>query len=416
MKRQINRLTPFAVRNATKDLCDGYGLWLQVSEKYDTKSWLFRFMLDGKANSMGLGPLNTTSLAKARVKAETARDLLAEGINPREHRNADRRRGKLEAAKAVTTFRQCAEKFIAANRVKWKSQVHALQWEATFNETRRGRKVFPAATAVINDLPVASIDTALVLRVLEPLWSKTPETASRIRGRIELVLDWAKVRGEREGENPARWRGHLDKVLPNISKVGRGHHAALPYLDLPAFMANLRAKPGVDARALELCVLTAARTGELMGARWSEIDLQGRQWVILGSRMKAGKEHRVPLSDRAVAILEALPRDGEVVFPGGSDRARRSRRLIKVLNSLRRGMTTHGFRSTFRDWAAEQTSYPNELCEIALAHAVSDKTEAAYRRGDMMEKRRRLMADWARFCEAPPAERDNVVAIGARTA
>ncbi len=343
-KRQINRLTPFAVRNATRDICDGYGLWLQVSEKYDTKSWLFRFMLDGKADSMGLGPLNTTTLAKARLKAEKARDLLAEGINPREHRNAERRRGKLEAAKAVT-FGESANRYVAANRVRWKSAVHADQWVATFNETRRGRRVFPAATEAINDLPVSAIDTSLVLKVLEPLWPKTLETASRIRGRIEAVLDFAKVRGEREGENPARWRGHLDKVLPNISKVGRGHHAALPYQDMPALMADLRARPGVDARALELLILTAARTGELMGAPWSEIDLQGRLWVIPDRRMKAGVEHRVPLSDRALAILEALPREGEHVFPGASDRSLRSRRLMKVLNSLRGGgLTVHGFK------------------------------------------------------------------------
>jgi len=222
MKRQINRLTAKTVQSAKKDECDGYGLWLQVSREYGTKSWLFRFMIDGVQDSMGLGPLNTTSLAKAREKAQRARELLQEGINPREARDAERRQRKLEAVRAVT-FKECVDKYIEANRASWKNAKHIDQWFASFNETKRGKTVFPAATTAINDLPVSAIDTALVLRTLEPIWTRTPESASRIRGRIERVLDWARVRGYRNGENPARWEGHLKETLPARSKLSRGH-------------------------------------------------------------------------------------------------------------------------------------------------------------------------------------------------
>ena len=267
---------------------------------------------------------------------------------------------------------------------------------------------------MINDLPVSAIDTGLVLKgALEPIWTKTPESASRIRGRIEAVLGWAKVRGYREGENPARWHGHLKETLPARSKLSRGHHAALPYKDLPAFMGELRGKRGVSARALEFTILTAARTGDTIGARWPEIDLDAAVWTIPAARMKAAKEHRVPLSDRAIAIIEALPRASEYVFPGAKkDKPLSQQAMLEVVRGMRgKDATPHGFRSSFKDWAGETTSYANELTEVALAHAVSDKTEAAYRRGDMMEKRRRLMADWAAYCGRPPVSRDNVVSI-----
>jgi len=410
MKRQINRLTAAAVRSATKDVCDGYGLWLQVS-RYDTRSWLFRFMIDGRDDSMGLGPLNTTSLARAREKAQRARELLEQGINPREARDAERASRKLEAAKAIT-FKECADRYIEANRGGWKSAKHADQWAATFSETRRGSTVFPAATEAINDLPVAAVDTAVVLRILEPIWTKTPETASRVRGRIERVLDWARVRGYREGENPARWKGHLRETLPARSKRAR-HHDAIPYVELPLFMNELRARPGVGARALEFAVLTAARTSEVTGARWSEIDPDGKLWTIPAERMKAGREHRVPLSDRALEILLAAPREGELVFPGAkAGRPMSNMTMLELIRGMRgMGATAHGFRSTFKDWVTEQTAYPNELSEVALAHIVSDKTEAAYRRGDQLEKRRRLMADWAAYCGRPAALAQNVVSI-----
>jgi integrase len=411
MKRQINRLTAAAVRNATKDVCDGYGLWLQVST-HNTKSWLFRFMIDGKPDSMGLGPVNTTSLAKARERAQRARDLVKEGINPREARDAERRQRKVQTAKAQT-FKECADAYIEANKASWKSAKHLDQWISVFNGTKRGKLRLPAATEAINALPVSAIDTGLILKVLEPIWQKTPESASRIRGRIERVLDWAKVRGYREGENPARWRGHLKQTLPARSRLSRGQHDAAPYSEMPSFMAQLRDKPGVSARALEFAILTAARTGEIIGATWAEIDLERRLWTVPAHRMKASREHRVPLPDRAVAILGELPRDGEFVFVSArKDKSLSDMVMLRLLRGMRgKGATVHGFRSTFRDWAAEQTSYPNELCEIALAHALSDKTEAAYRRGDMMEKRQRLMTDWATYCEGTPGERDNVVPI-----
>ena len=411
--REGNKLSAAAVRNAKEPglYGDGHGLYLQVSA-FRTKAWVFRYMIDGVPRKMGLGAIHTTSLAEARAAALEARKLTRKGVDPIEAEAATRRQRKLEAAKAIS-FKQCADKYIEANRASWKNDKHADQWFATFNETRRGSKVFPAATQAINDLPVSAIDTGLILKALEPIWTKTPELASRIRGRIERVLDWARVRGYREGENPARWEGHLKETLPARSRLTRGHHDAVPYADMPEFMAELRAKPGVSARALELTVLVAARTSEVIGAKWSEFDLKTKLWTVPAERMKAGKEHRIPLSDRALEILSSLPREGEFVFCGArSGKPLSNMAMLELVRGMRgKGATVHGFRSSFRDWAAEQTSYPNELCEIALAHAVSDKTEAAYRRGDMMEKRRRLMADWTAYCARPGHERDNVVAI-----
>jgi integrase len=284
------------------------------------------------------------------------------------------------------------------------------------NETKRGRRVYPAATASINNLPVGTIDTALVLKVLEPIWSTTPESASRIRGRLEAVLDFAKVRGLRSGENPALWKGHLDHALGGRSRAARiKHHQAISYRDVGPFMAELRKRDGISARTLEFTILTAARTGEAIAAQWSEIDLSERLWTVPSERMKAGRVHRVPLSARVITSLEVLPQEGNFVFPDARENKPLSNMAMLELMREMRGMgsTVHGFRSTFRDWAAEQTSYPNEMCEIALAHTLGDKTEAAYRRGDMMEKRRRLMQDWADFCEtlATPTDTSNVVAI-----
>jgi integrase len=412
--RRGNKLTPLEVKNASEPglYGDGFGLYLQVS-KFGTKSWVFRFMRDGRARKMGLGAVHTISLARAREKAKDARLLLDDGVDPIEARKAKRAAARVDAAKAIT-FKECADRHITANRAGWKNSKHADQWVATFNETRRGSLRFPAATQAINDLPVASIDTGLVLKVLEPIWTKTPETASRVRGRIESVLDWATVREYRTGENPARWRGHLDKALGARSKAkAPKHHAALPYVEIPSFMESLRTKEGTSARALEFTILNAARTGEAIAALWSEFDLGAKLWTVPAERMKAGKEHRVPLSDRALTILDALPRDGKYVFPGGkATRPLSNMAMLELVRGmLGKGSTVHGFRSTFRDWAAEQTAYPHELCEIALAHAVSDKTEAAYRRGDMMEKRRRLMADWAAYCERQLLEVDKVVGI-----
>jgi len=405
--REGNKLSAAAVRNAKKPglYGDGHGLYLQISI-FGTKAWIFRYMLGRRSRKMGLGAIHTVSLAEARAEALEARKLVRKGIDPIEQQKALRSQQRLAAAKAVT-FRQCAEKYIEANRAGWKNARHAAQWPATLADY-----VYP----IFGDLPVQSIDTGLVLKALEPIWAKKTETAARVRGRIERVLDWARVRGYREGENPARWEGHLRETLPSRSKLSRSHHDAVPYSEMPAFMAELRAKEGVSARALEFTILTAARTGEATGAKWSEIDLGARMWTIPAERMKAGREHRVPLSDRVLALLAELPRVGEHVFAGartGKPLSNMPTMLEQARRMRGKGATVHGFRSTFRDWAAEQTSYPGELCEIALAHTVSDKTEAAYRRGDMMEKRRRLMADWATYCEREPAEGDNVVRIRA---
>jgi integrase len=410
--REGGKLTSLQVKNASEPglYGDGLGLYLQVS-KFGTKAWLFRFMLDGKARKMGLGAIHTVSLAEARKRANEARLKLLDGVDPIDERDAGRAKRKVEAAKAIS-FKACADKFIAANRGGWKNSKHADQWFATFNETNRGSLSFPAATEAINGLPVSAIDTALVLKVLEPIWAKTPESASRIRGRIESVLDWAKVREYRTGENPARWRGHLDKALAARPKV-RKHHDAIGYADLAPFMAALREKEGVSARALEFTILTVARTGETIGAQWPEFDLKAKLWTVPAARMKAGREHRVPLPGRAVQILEALPRDGKFVFTGGRPGQPISgMAMLQLVRRMRgRGATVHGLRSTFRDWSAEQTAYPHELAEVALAHVISSKTEAAYRRGDMMDKRRRLMDDWAAFCEAPAPAGSNVRAI-----
>jgi integrase len=374
-------------------------------------------MMDGRARKMGIGPLQTISLAEARKRAADARVKVHDGIDPIDDHKAKRAHKKLEAAK-VKTFKECADLYVEARRGEWKNSKHADQWFSTFNATSRGSLKFPAATEAINGLHVAAIDTGLVLKVLEPIWTKTPESANRIRGRIEAVLDWAKVRELRDGENPARWRGHLDKILPKRQRAKAvKHHDALPYSDLAAFMAALRAKEGLSALALEFAILTAARTGEVIGARWPEIDVAASMWTVPGERTKSSREHRVPLSGRAIAILDGLSRDGDFVFPGGrKGKPLSNMALLELVRGMRgKGATVHGFRSTFRDWAAEQTSYSNELCEIALAHTVKDRTEAAYRRGDMMEKRRRLMRDWADYCGQSPiaSSSDNVRPIRA---
>jgi integrase len=376
---------------------DGGGLFLQVS-KYGSKSWVFRFKTDGRLREMGLGSLDTYGLSEARERARNCRKLRDEGKDPIEERNAARLAVKLVAARAMT-FEQCAEGYIAAHRAGWRNGKHRDQWSSTL-----ATYVCP----VFGGLPVQAIDTTLVMKAIEPIWTEKPETASRVRGRIESILDWATARSFRAGENPARWRGHLDKLLPKKTKVRRiEHHAALPYGEIAAFMVELQQQEGVAARGLEFAILTAARTGEVIGARWDEINLAERLWMVPAERMKADKEHRVPLSDAAIAILEDLSkiRHGDFVFPSGrTGRPISSMAMPMTLRRMGRGdFTVHGFRSSFRDWAAERTTFPAEVAEMALAHAVSDKVEAAYRRGDLFAKRRQLTDAWARFCTAPPA-------------
>jgi integrase len=294
------------------------------------------------------------------------------------------------------TFEKAAEELIAAHEVGWKNAKHRQQWRNTL-------KVY--AYPVLGNLPVANVDTEAVLAVLKPIWETKPETASRLRGRLEAVLSWAKARGLRSGDNPAQWRGHLDALLPKRTKVRRvKHHPALPYTEVPAFMAKLRARNGITPRCLEFVVLTAVRTGEAIGARFSEFDLAAKTWRIPGERMKAGAEHRVPISDRAVSIIKemAKTRVGPYVFPGLKDGQPISNMaMLMMLRDMRPGITTHGFRSSFRDWAGEETSHPHDICEAALAHTRRDKSHAAYQRRDLLEKRRRLMAEWAAFCAGP---------------
>jgi integrase len=442
MARLMERLTPLKVERLQEPGMhrDGGGLYLQVSLA-GTKSWIFRYRPTGHVSKngrplsreMGLGQFPTFSLAEARTRARIQRQLFADGIDPIDARSAQRTRLRLEKAKAIT-FAQCSDAYNKAHRAGCRNEKHAGQWETT---------VATYAAPIIGALPVQSIDTGLVMKVLEqevrdgadepaaPLWTARPETASRLRGRIESIISWATVRGYRDGENPARWRGHLDKLLPARAKVRKvEHHAALPYGELPVFLATLRTQGGIAARALEFTILTAARTGEAMGARWGELNLSDKVWVVPGDRMKAGKEHRVPLSDRAIEILsemmpasdaentgEPVSQAGSIsrqfVFPGNKTGLPLSgMAFLMLLRRMGRGdLTAHGFRSSFRNWAAERTSFPAEVAEMALAHVVASKVEAAYRRGDLFEKRRRLMDAWAEFCTAAPAEQGKVVSL-----
>lgn len=414
---RLNRLSATAVEKEKRPglYGDGGGLWLQVTPAAEgvAKSWLYRFkrqgIAGGKARKMGLGPYPIVTLADAREKARQAFRQVLEGVDPIEERKSRKAAAQLAVARAVT-FRECAERYIATHEASW-SPKHARQWPASLKAD-----VYP----VFGNLPVSDIDLALVLKALEPIWYEKPETASRVRGRIEAVLDWATTRGYRRGDNPARWKGYLETVLPAKIKLQRvEHHPALPFREIPAFMEQLRERDSLSARALEFAILTACRTGEVRGARWSEIDLVQKTWTIPGSRMKGGREHRVPLADPLLRLLQNLPRDArsEFVFLGGkagnplSDMA-----LLALLNRMKRSdLTTHGFRSTFRDWASEMTAYPHEICEMALAHVIKNKAEAAYRRGDLFDKRKRLMADWCRYCSEPVREADPKV-VGLRVA
>jgi integrase len=399
MAKTVGKLTALKVGRGLPAgmYADGAGLYLQVTGS-GAKSWIYRFSLRGKPREMGLGSLVAVSLADARAKAAACRALRQDGMDPIEARRAQHAQAALDAAKAIT-FKEAAERYIATHRAGWKAAKHAGLWENT---------LATYAYPVIGKVSAQAVDTALVLKILEPIWNTKPETAGRVRGRVEAIMDWAKSRGLRQGENPARWRGHLQYQLPARSKVRRvKHHAALPYAELSEFMVALREQEGIGARALEFTILTAARTGEIIGATKDEADAAEKLWTVPAVRMKAGREHRVPLSSRALVILKEMtaPRNGEhtFVFPGGKrGKPLSNMAMAQVLKRMDRdGITVHGFRSTFRDWAAECTNYPNEVVEMALAHSVSDKVEAAYRRGDLFEKRRHLMADWAAYCNTP---------------
>jgi integrase len=403
--RITNRLTEKQVRNAKPGkgnflarLLDGGGLYLQATLSKAggvNRNWVFRYERNGKRRDMGLGSLHDVGLAAARQKANELREqLVLEGIDPLEARNDERAKHRAMCAEKARaqTFRECVERYLSVHESKWKNRKHAQQWRSSL-ETY--------AYPVMGSLNVADIDEAHLVRVLQPIWKKIPETAGRVRGRIEAVLGYATVSKFRSGDNPARWRNHLQTLLGGTQKAVE-HHAALPLVEAPTFMAELRERKSMSALALEFLILTAARTGEVIGARWSEIDLDARAWTIPKERMKAKAEHRVPLSPPAIEILKALEPRGEFVFGTAvTGKPLSNMALLELLRGMRPGTTTHGFRSTFRDWAAERTNYPNHVVDMALAHTISDKVEAAYRRGDLFEKRRRLMEAWAGFLGKP---------------
>ncbi len=355
------------------------------------RSWILRCSIAGKRRDMGLGGYPDVTLADARRRARELREQIDNGIDPIGQRREARAALRAALLKAMT-FNQCVDAYLDAHNASWGNFKHRQQWRNT---------LATYAGPIIGDLDVAQIDTGLVLKVLQPIWSEKTETASRLRGRMESVLSWATTAGYRAGENPARWKGHLQNLLAMPTKIAKvEHHAALPYRELGAFMGDLAKMPGVGARALEFTILTAARSGEVRGATWAEIDLDTGVWTIPGERMKAKAEHSVPLSDAALNLLRNQSRESALLFPGArAGRPLSDMSLTAVLRRMGRGdLTAHGFRSTFRDWAAEQTAYPSEVVEMALAHTITNKVEAAYRRGDLIEKRRRLMEDWAKFC------------------
>ena len=410
MARKLDRLKALDVgRKKAKGVYpDGGGLYLQVSAT-GTKSWIFRYRLHGRKTprDMGLGPTNTISLSDARQRAADARRVILEGVDPIDARKAAQARAALEAAKAMT-FKACATAYIKAHLAGWRNERHSEQWTSTMEAY-----AFPA----LGNLPISGIEVGHVMKVLQPIWTEKPETASRVRGRVEAIIGWATANGYRKGANPAQWRGLLENLLPKPSKVRRvRHHPALPYNEIGTFLVRIRQEKGIAATALEFLILTATRTSEVIGAKWDEIDLRKKVWTIPADRIKAGKEHRVPLSEPALAILKALAKtrddNVEYVFPNPRKAVPLSNAalLALLMRMDRQDITAHGFRSTFRDWAAEQTNYPRDVAEMALAHAIGDKVEAAYRRGDLFEKRSRLMTEWAKYC-GTVAKMGNVVPI-----
>jgi integrase len=404
-----------ALKNRPGRYHDGNGLYLQVpvagekQPRASRASWLLRYEKDHVEHWMGLGKLRLNTLAKAREKAADAQRLLEQGIDPIKHRERERaardaEEARLEAEQArKKTFAECATAFLAKHSNGWRSAKHREQWKSSL-ETY----AFPP----IGKMYVADIDTPHIVAMLEPMWDDKQPTARRVLGRVERILNYAKASGYRSGDNPAAWKNHLRDLMSSNGKTD-AHHAALPYAELPAFMAELRKREDIAARALEFLILTAARTGEVRLATEAELDLREKTWVIPADRMKAGKEHKVPLSGPALTLLATLPREGHYLFAGtkrGEPFGPLS--LARVLERMGRNVTVHGFRSAFMDWAHEQTAFPKVVIDMALAHAVGDKVEAAYRRGELIEKRRKLMEAWARHCASKPADTsDKVVSL-----
>lgn len=369
------------------------GLYMQVAAS-GARSWILRIVVGGKRRDMGLGGFPDVPLAQAREKARDARAKVDGGADPILERQQAASRLKAMQASSKT-FEWCARQYINDHGDAWRNPKHRQQWVNTLEAY-----AFPT----IGQMLVSDVGQPQVLEILESIWKEKTETAVRLRGRIELVLDWAKTRGYRSGDNPAAWKGRLDKLLPKPSKIAKTeHHRALGIDEMGKFMACLRQREGMAAKALEFAILTAARSGEVRGAQWSEIDLKVRVWTVPAARMKAGREHRVPLSDAAVQLLQGLPRiEGtDVVFPGVKGQPLSDMSLTAVMRRMDVDAVPHGFRSTFRDWAGERTAYPRELAETALAHTLENKVEAAYRRGDALEKRRQMMQAWAEFCSMP---------------
>jgi integrase len=406
MARLIDRPSPLSLRRTPTGMHpDGGGLYLHVN-KDGARSWIFRYMRHRRAREMGLGPLHTIPLKDARQRATECRRLLLDGIDPIDARNAQRQQEQATAAREVS-FEDDAKAYVEAHKAGWKNKKHVDQWTNTLTAY-----VYP----VFGKIPARLVETPLVVKALQPIWTTKPETATRVRGRIENILDWAKAIGHRDGENPARWRGHLENLLPRRDKVRKvKHHPAMAFDDLSGFIAALTERPATAARALEFTILTAARTEEVLGARRREIDRAKKLWAVPEGRMKGSTEHRVPLSDAAINVLDKVgcfagDPDG-YIFPG----IKRGRPLsnMAMLNLLQKRMgrqelTVHGFRSSFSDWTSERTNFAPEVREMALSHAIDNKVEAAYRRGELLEKRRELMDAWARFCLIPVG--DNIVA------
>jgi integrase len=395
MTRSIHRLSALDLKRRQPGMyADGGGLVLQATAGTDgqiRRSWIFRYMLAGRSRYMGLGSIQTVSLAEARALALEARKLLLAGTDPIEHRDSHRAERDAAAARSMT-FDECVAAYLAAHRDAWRNAKHAKQWDKALR-----REISP----VIGKIPVKEIDTPVIVKAIRPMWDRIPVSASRVRGRIEAILDWATVSKFRQGENPARWNGYLEYLLPAARKIAPvKHYAAMPYADVPAFMIKLRATDSTVARALEFLILTATRSGEARGATWDEIELTEKVWTIPGTRMKAGRDHRVPLSPRA---LEIVGKHGKgAVFPGrggGTVSEGGVKYLMQQLGAD--AVTPHGFRSAFRDWAGNETAFARDVAEAALAHRVGNEVELAYRRGDALEKRRRLMDAWSAYCGKP---------------
>lgn len=394
MGNRATELKPLAVKNITRrgaNFVGGVPGLALVVHASGARSWILRYKIGGKRRDMGLGSFNDVSLASARETARIARSKIVTGVDPIQERKTARSALIAELAKGLT-FSECATKYIETHESGWRNAKHAQQWRTTIERY---------ANPVIGQMLVRDVGLPHILKVLEPIWRKKTETASRLRGRLESVLNWATTREYRSGPNPARWKGHLDTLLAEPAKIAKtNHHRALPYGEMPSFMRALREQVGVGARALEFAILTAARSGEVRGATWDEIDLVAGVWTVPAGRMKAGKEHRVPLSNAALTIVKSQKeiKLNQFVFPSPRETVLSDMTLSAVLRRMKINAVPHGFRSTFRDWSAETTDYPNEMAEMALAHTIGDKVEAAYRRGDLLEKRRQMMQDWADYC------------------